>query len=97
LKIAKRDVTYSNSIIEGNFKILKQFLRKRGEVFSYTFHKEIDFFVRDYNSVRPNYHHWIYTPDEVHQNPECINIKPVFEQMNKARQEANRNSCCKVL
>lgn len=97
LKIAKRDVTYSNSMIEGSFKILKQFLKKRGEIFSHTFHKEIDFFVRDYNSIRPHYQHGIYTPDEAHQNPEWINIKPVLERMNKKRQDENRNSCCKVL
>lgn len=97
LKIAKRDVSYSNSMIEGSFKTLKQFLRKRGEIFSHTFHKEIDFFVRDYNSIRPHYHHEIYTPDEVHENPECINVKPLLNRINKERQESNRNSCCKVL
>ncbi|MBN8640706.1 MAG: transposase family protein [Flavobacteriales bacterium] len=97
LKIAKRDVTYSNSMIEGNFKILKQFLRKRGEIFSYTFHKEIDFFVRDYNAIRPHYEHSTYTPDEVHQNPECLNVKPLLDRINKERQESNRKSCCKVL
>lgn len=97
LKIAKRDVSYSNSIIEGNFKILKQFLRKRGEIFSHTFHKEIDFFVRDYNTIRPHYEHSTYTPDEVHENPECLNVKLILDQINKGRQESNRKSCCKVL
>lgn len=97
LKIAKRDVTYSNSVIEGNFKILKQHLRKRGEIFSHTFHKEIDFFVRDYNTIRPHYEHSTYTPDEVHENPECLNVKLILDRINKERQESNRKSCCKVL
>lgn len=97
LKIAKRDVSYSNSMIEGNFKILKQFLRKRGEVFSNTIHKEIAFFVRDYNEIRPHYQHQIYSPNEVHENPECINVKPLLDRINKERQESNRKSCCKVL
>ena len=97
LKIAKRDVSYSNSIIEGNFKILKQFLRKRGEIFSHTFHKEIDFFVRDYNTIRPHYEHSTYTPDEVHENPDCLNVKLILDRINKERQESNRKSCCKVL
>jgi transposase InsO family protein len=96
LKIAKRDVSFSNSMIEGNFKILKQFLRKRGAIFSHTIYKEIDFFFRDYNQVKPHYQHWIYTPDEVHYNPECLNFKPVLERINKERQESNRKSCCKV-
>ena len=97
LKIAQKDVVFSNSMIEGNFKILKQHLRKRGEIFANTIIKEIDFFVKDYNQVRPHYVHSIYTPDEVHENPECKNVKPVLERINKERQEANRKSCCKFL
>lgn len=97
LKIAQKDVIFSNSVIEGNFKILKQHLRKRGEIFANTIIKEIDFFVKDYNQVRPHYVHSIYTPDEVHENPECVNVKPVLERINKERQEANRKSCCKFL
>ncbi|CAF4381377.1 unnamed protein product [Rotaria socialis] len=97
LKIAQKDVVFSNSMIEGNFKILKQHLRKRGEIFSNTIIKEIDFFVKDYNQVRPHYVHSIYTPDEVHENPECVNVKPVLERINKERQEANRKFCCKIL
>lgn len=97
LKITQRDVVFSNSVIEGNFKILKQHLRKRGEIFANTIIKEIDFFVKDYNQVRPHYVHSIYTPDEVHQNPECVNVKPVLERINKERQEANRKSCCKIV
>lgn len=97
LKIAQKDVVFSNSMIEGNFKILKQHLRKRGEIFANTITKEIDFFVKDYNQVRPHYVHSIYTPDEVHENPECKNVKPVLERINKVRQEANRKSCCKIL
>jgi len=97
LKIAQKDVVFSNSMIEGNFKILKQHLRKRGEIFANTIIKEIDFFVKDYNQVRPHYVHSIYTPDEVHENPECVNVKPVLERINKERLEANRKSCCKIL
>ena len=97
LKIAKRDVTYSNSMIEGNFKILKQYLRKRGQINSQIIKKEIDYFVNDYNQKKPHYQHWIYTPNEVHENPECINIKPVLARINKERQASNRKSCCMVL
>ena len=40
LKIAQKDVVFSNSMIEGNFKILKQHLRKRGEIFANTIIKK---------------------------------------------------------
>ncbi|WP_228430231.1 hypothetical protein, partial [Chryseobacterium limigenitum] len=86
----------SNSIIEGHFKILKKFLRNYGDIHSNEFHKVIEFFVRDYNSIRPHYQHQIYTPDEIHDNPEFINIITHLERINKERLQANRESCCKV-
>lgn len=95
-KIALKEVRFSNSMIEGNFKILKTFLRKRGEIFSHTIAKEIAFFVKDHNQNKPSYQYQIHTPDEVHQNPKLVNIKPVLQKANKERLEANRGSCCKV-
>ncbi|MBS1549725.1 MAG: transposase family protein [Bacteroidetes bacterium] len=95
-KIALKDVHFSNSMIEGYFKTLKKFLRSQGEIHSHEFHKVIDYFVKDYNSVRPHYQHQMYTPDEIHLNPELANIKPTLERINKERLEANRTSCCKV-
>ena len=96
-KIALKDVHFSNSMIEGHFKILKKFLHSRGDVHSRDIHNVIEYFVKDYNSVRPHYQHWIYTPDEIHLKPELANLKPVFERINKERLEANRTSCCKVV
>jgi putative transposase len=95
LKIAQKDVVFSNSMIEGSFKTLKQHLRKRGEIFSNTINKEMHYFVTDYNHIRPHYAHLIYTPDELHDNPQCINVKPVFERINKERLATNMKSCCK--
>ena len=95
-KIALKDVVFSNSIIEGHFKILKKFLRNYGDIHSNEFHKVIDFFTKDYDSVRPHYQHQIYTPNEVHFNPELANSKPLLERINKERLKNNRNSCCKV-
>lgn len=95
-KIALKDVVFSNSIIEGHFQILKKFLRSKGEIHSQDFHKIIEIFVKDYNSVRPHYQHWIYTPNEIHNNPELIHVKPTLERINKERLEANRTSYCKV-
>ncbi|WP_184182758.1 DDE-type integrase/transposase/recombinase [Chryseobacterium defluvii] len=95
-KVALKDVLFSNSMIEGHFQILKKFLRCHGEIHSRDFHKIIGFFVKDYNSIRPHYQHWTYTPDEIHLNPELINIKPTLERINKQRLQNNRNSCCKA-
>ena len=77
-------------------KILKKFLRNYGDIHSNEFHKVIDFFAKDYDSVRPHYQHQIYTPNEVHFNPELANSKPQLERINKERLKNNRNSCCKV-
>ncbi len=95
LKIAQKDVAFSNSMIEGTFKTLQQHLRKRGEIFSYTINKEMQYFVTDYNHIRLHYAHLIYTPDELHDNPQCINAKPVLERINKERLANKRKSCCK--
>lgn len=96
-KITLKDVVFSNSIIEGHFQILKKFLRSKGEIHSRYFHKVIEFFVKDYNSIRPHYQHWIYTPDEIHNNSDLIKIKPQLERINKERLHNNRTSCCKVV
>lgn len=73
-KIALKEVHFSNSVIEGNFKMFKRFLRKRGDIFSYTIHKEIAFFVKDHNEHKPTYQYQIHTPNAVHENPELTNI-----------------------
>ncbi|WP_256041257.1 DDE-type integrase/transposase/recombinase [Chryseobacterium sp. EO14] len=95
-KIALKDVHFSNSMIEGHFKTLEKFLRSKGEIHSNEFHKVIDYFVNDYNSIRPHYQHQIYTHDEMHNQPELIDIKPQLERINKERLQANRVSCRKI-
>ena len=95
-KIALKDVHFSNSMIEGHFKTLKKFLRSHGDIHSYDFHKLIESFIRDYNSIRPHHQHQIHTPEEIHKSPELANIKPYLERINKERLQSNRSSCCKV-
>lgn len=96
-KIAFQDVFFSNSMIEGHFKILKQHLRTRGDIYSHNIHKEIDRFVKDHNENKPTYKHQIYTPNEIHENPKLAELKPVIEKVNKDRLLANRTSCCKEI
>lgn len=95
LKIAKKDIKQSNSVIEGSFKILKAFLRKKGEIHSHDFIKILEFFFKDYNNVRPHYLHEFYTPNEIYESPELANVKPELQRINNERLEANRTSCCK--
>ncbi len=95
-KIALKEVHFSNSIIEGNFKMLKKFLRSRGEIHSSKTQKAVNDFVRIHNEKKPTYQHQIHTPNEVHQNPELANVKPVLQKVNQERLIANRASCCKV-
>ena len=96
-KIALKDVRFSNSMIEGHFKILKRYLRSRGEIYSKDIHDEIAYFINDYNNCRPNYKHKIYTPNEVYENPNLSNVKLVLSQVNQERLETNRMSCCKEI
>lgn len=96
-KIALKDVRFSNSIIEGHFKILKRYLRSRGKIYSNTIHNEIKFFIKDYNNHRPCYKHKVYTPNEVFNNPKLVNVKPLLQKINKERLQANRVSCCKEI
>lgn len=95
-KIALKDVTFSNSIIEGPYKIMKSYYFRSKEILSTTIYQELKFFIEDYNFNRPCYKHKIYTPNEVHDNPELANFKLVLENSNQQRLEENRNFCCKI-
>lgn len=95
-KIALKDVTFSNSIVEGPYKIMKSYYFRTKEILSTTIYEELKFFIEDYNNNRPCNKHKIYTPNEVHQNPELANIKIVLDKSNQQRLEENRNYCCKL-
>jgi hypothetical protein len=95
-KIALKDVTFSNSIVEGPYKIMKSYYFRTKEILSTTIYEELKFFIEDYNNNRPCNKHKIYTPNEVHQNPELANIKIVLDKSNQQRLEDNRNYCCKL-
>lgn len=95
-KIALKDVTFSNSIVEGPYKIMKSYYFRSKEILSTTIYQELKFFIEDYNFNRPCCKHKIYTPNEVHQNPDLANFKLVLEKSNQKRLEENRNFCCKI-
>lgn len=95
-KIALKEVRFSNSMIEGNFKMLKKFLRSRGEIHSTKIHNEVDYFIKTHNEKKPTYQHQIHTPNQVHLNPELVNVKPILQKVNKERLTDNRTSCCKI-
>ena len=95
-KVALKDIIFSNSMIEGSFKILKRFLRQRGSIYSNTIYKEVMFFVKDHNQHKPTYQYQFHTPDEIYANPKLVDVKPYLNKVNKERLEANRNYCCKL-
>lgn len=82
-KIALKDVTFSNSIVEEPYKIMKSYYFRTKEIHSTTIHKELDFFIDNYNNEKPCNKHKIYTPKEVHQNPELADVKLVLNKSNK--------------
>jgi len=65
-KIALKDVTFSNSVVEGNFRIMKQSYFRRRSILSHTIVQEMDFFVNDYNYKRPHYIHELPTIKKKH-------------------------------
>jgi hypothetical protein len=93
-KIALKDVTFSNSVIEGTYRILKSKYFQDRPILASTLEREVEFFVHDYNNVRPHYEHKIYTPNEIHNNQSLKNIKPKLENTFKNRLKANRLSSC---
>ncbi len=93
-KIALKDVTFSNSVVEGNFRIMKQSYFRKRSILSNTIVKEMDFFVEDYNNHRPHYIHQIYTPREIHDNPSLKNVRPRLKGALKDRIASNKKRNC---
>lgn len=48
-KIALKDVTFSNSVIEGTYRIMKSSYFKKKQILSTSLELELDSFVDDYN------------------------------------------------
>ena len=96
-KIALKDVTFSNSIVEGPYKIMKSYYFRRKEIYASTLKDELEFFVFDYNYNKPCHKHRYFTPHEVHLEPDILERKPIIPNCNQARLDANRNYCCKLL
>lgn len=94
-KIALKDVTFSNSVIEGTYRIMKSSYFRNKQILSTTIEQEIEFFVNDYNNNRPHYIHKIYTPDEIFNNPELKDNIPHLSRVNKKRISDNRKYCCR--
>lgn len=95
-KIALKDVTYSNNMVENPFKTMKSKYFRSKEIFESTFAHELHHFAQDFNSERPHYAHELYTPDEVHLNPEIKGTRPDLAEARQKRLETNRNYCCKA-
>ena len=94
-KIALKDVVFSNSVVEGPYKIMKSLYFRGKQILSTTLQQELDFFIQDYNYNRPLGYHKIYTPDEIYQKPELKNVNPTILKANKDRIKANQQFCCK--
>ena len=93
-KIALKDVIFSNSLIEGNNRILKQTYLKDIELRSIELENYISQSITEYNSEKPHYFHKIYTPDEVYETPELKDTKIFFDNLNKERIAANKAFVC---
>jgi transposase InsO family protein len=94
-KVALKDVRFSNSVIEGSYRILKSKYFKDRPILSYNLKREVDFFVYDYNGVRPHSQHKIYTPNQIHRNQHLKNIKPKLKAAFSTRVSDNKKASCK--
>ena len=96
-KVALKDVSFSNSMIEGNNRILKQTYLKDKTLNFEELENYLDHAIDEYNNIKPHYFHKIYTPTEIYNQPELKNTKLYFEKLNKERIANNKNySCGKV-
>jgi len=96
-KIALKDVRFSNSNIEGTYRILKSKYFQDKPILSTSIKEEVDFFVNDYNNVRPHYEHKIYTPNEIFKTPSLKQVKPILEKSYKSRLKANQLTSCEKI
>ncbi len=80
--------------MEGLNKIMKSYYFRSKEILSTTICEELKFFIEDYNNNQPCHKYKIYTPEEIHKNPQLANIKIVVEKSNQKLLEENRNYCC---
>jgi hypothetical protein len=94
-KVALKDVRFSNSVVEGSYKILKSKYFKDRPILSSNLEREVDFFVYDYNGVRPHSQHKIYTPNQIHKNQHLKNIKPRLKEAFSTRISDNQKTSCK--
>ncbi len=94
MKVALKEVRFSNSIAEVTFKIMKQGYFQYRDILSDKILPEVDFFVTDYNEIRPHYEHEIFTPNEIHSNQKLKDCKPELNKVRKHRVDINRNYQC---
>ncbi|PQJ79803.1 integrase catalytic domain-containing protein [Polaribacter porphyrae] len=83
-KIALKDVRFSNSIIEGTYRILKSKYFQDRPILSTSTKEEMDFFVNDFNNVRSHYEHKIYIPNDIFKTPSLKDLKPILEKSHKS-------------
>lgn len=76
---------------------MKSYYFRTKQILSTTIQQELEFFINNYNDEKPCNKHKIYTPSEVHKNPELAKAKLVLNKSNKERLEYNRNYCCKLI
>jgi len=88
-----KDVVFSNSMVESSFRMMKTYYLKQG-IPEDQFIEELKFSIEDINTRRPHYAHLIYTPDEIHQNPELKQTKPFLQKINRNRIAENKNYSC---
>ena len=95
-KIALKDIIQSNSLVEATYKIMKYKYFFKRQIVSTAMNNEMEFFVNDYNNVRPHYSHHYLTPFEVHHNLNPLNYKKIIKQAIKDRVVSNREQICNI-
>ena len=93
-KIALKDIIQSNSLIEATYKIMKYKYFYSKQIISSAMRAEMEFFVNDYNNIRPHYSRHYRTPFEVHNNIDPLNYKKIIKQAIKDRVVFNREQNC---
>ena len=90
-----KDVSFSNSMIEGNNRILKQTYLKDKTLNFEELENYLDHAIDEYNNIKPHYFHKIYTPTEIYNQTRTKKTpNSILKKLNKERIVHNKNYSC---
>lgn len=98
-QIALKDIIQSNSMVEVSYRCLKTYFLYGKQIHNTIgLEKYIAYYFHDHDEVKPHSAHKIYTPNEVYNGSDPINVSltPLYHQARIDRRITNQNSGCAI-